>query len=87
MLDLSRGILKIKCIKSGGYILANYGQYQFDEDEEIDLLDTNLPDTIRCDDWWTADNMCRDIGYEIAQLIMAGYFTITERQQPQQFRS
>ena len=85
--EFDDGILKIKCVKPGGYTLTNYGQYHFNEQDEIDLLDTLLPATIRCSDWWTANNICNDNGYEIAQLIIAGYFIITESRKPQKYRS
>jgi len=79
---IDRGVYKIKCVKAGGHTLTNYGQYAFTENEEIDLLDQNLPATIRCVDWWTADNMCRDTGFEIAQLMVAGDFVVVEKRQP-----
>lgn len=76
------GVYKIKCVKPGGHTLINYGQYAFSENEEIDLMDQNLPDTIRCGNWWTANTMCKDQGFEIAQLIAAGDFIITESIMP-----
>lgn len=79
MIGFDLGSYKIKCIKVGGVTLTNYGQYEFSEDEEIDLLDSELPDTIRVGNYLTAQNMCEDIGFEIAQRIQAGEFEITER--------
>ena len=76
------GTYKIECIRPGGYTLTNYGQYSFSENEEIDLMDQNLPDTIRCGSWWTARTMCTDMGYEIAQLIASGDFIVTEATMP-----
>ena len=79
---IDRGVYKIKCVKDGGITLTNYGQYEFDKNDEIDLLDPELPDTIKCLDWHTADNMCLDTGFEIAQRIAAGEFTVTEKRMP-----
>ena len=78
----NKGIYRIKCVKSGGHTLTNYGQLEFEENEELDLLGDATPDAIRAEDWWTADSMCRDTGFEIAQLIAAGDFEITEKIQP-----
>lgn len=78
----TEGVYKIKCVKPGGCTLTNYGQYSFSENEEIDLMDQNLPDTLRCGNWWTARTMCTDTGYEIAQLIEAGGFIVTETAHP-----
>ena len=78
----TEGVYKIKCVKPGGHTLINYGQYSFSENEEIDLMDQNLPDTLRCGNWWTARTMCTDTGYEIAQLIEAGDFIVTETAPP-----
>lgn len=76
------GVYKIKCVNPGGCTLTKYGQYAFSENEEIDLLDPGLPDTIRCSNWWTAKTMCTDTGYEIAQRIVAGEFIVTEATLP-----
>jgi len=76
------GVYRIKCVKVGGVTLANYGQYGFTQDEEIDLLDPTLPATIKCVDWNTADNMCRDVGFEIAQRVVAGEFVVVEKRAP-----
>jgi len=77
-----KGVYKIKCVKAGGHTLTNYGQQAFAENEELDLLDDATPGTIRAADWWTADNMCRDTGFEIAQLIAAGDFEVSEKRRP-----
>lgn len=82
MAEFDKGVYRIKCVKAGGHTLTNYGQKAFTENEELDLLDDATPDTIRAADWWTADNMCRDTGFEIAQLIRDGHFTVAEKRQP-----
>lgn len=79
---MDNGVYKIKCVKAGGHTLTNYGQFAFSEGQEVDLLDAGLPDTIRAGSYWTAENMCRDTGYEIAQLIAAGDFIVVERREP-----
>lgn len=76
------GVYKIKCVKQGGYTLKNYGQKVFAEGEEIDLLDANIPETLRAGSWQTANDMCTDTGFELAQLIAAGYFVVTEKERP-----
>lgn len=82
-----RGTYRIRCVKVGGVTLTHYGQYVFAQDDEIDLLDQGLPATIRCGDWQTADNVCRDVGFEIAQRIVAGEFVVTEKSRPQPMKS
>lgn len=84
-MSLDLGTYKIKCVCQGGYILNGYGQYIFKEGEEIDLMDQSLPETIRCSNWSTADSICKDVGFEIAQLIIAGNFIITEKRPPNIF--
>jgi hypothetical protein len=79
---IDKGTYRIKCVKTGGQILTNYGGYDFAEDAEVDLLDDATPDTLRAGDYWTADNMCRDTGFEIAQRIQAGEFVVVEKRQP-----
>jgi len=75
---VSLGTYKIKCVKVGGYTLTGYGQYAFAENEEIDLLAQTTPTTLRAGNHHTANAMCKDTTYEIAQLITAGDFVITE---------
>lgn len=82
MPELDKGVYRIKCVKAGGHTLTNYGQKHFAENEELDLLDDATPATIRAADWWTADNMCRDTGFELAQLINAGDFEVAEKRRP-----
>jgi hypothetical protein len=82
MPEIDKGVYKIKCVKVGGHTLTKYGQKAFAENEELDLLDDATPATIRAADWWTADNMCRDTGFEIAQLIAAGDFVVVEKRRP-----
>ena len=78
-----KGIYKIKCIKPGGVTLTNYGHFVFAQNEEIDLLDLALPRAIYCANWPTAENMCKDKGFELAQRIAAGEFIITETRKPE----
>lgn len=84
-MSLDLGVYKIKCIHQGGYVLSGYGQYAFEEGEEIDLMNQSLPETIRCSSWSTADNICKDMGFEIAQLIAIGDFIITEKKSPNMY--
>jgi len=72
------GTYKIKCVKVGGHTLTGYGQYAFSENEEIDLLAQSTPPTLRAGTHHTAKAMCEDTTYEIAQLIAAGDFIVTE---------
>lgn len=80
-MDTDPGTYKIKCVNAGGYVLSGYGQYAFDEGEEVDLVSPETPVSLRAQ-WNTADTMCRDQGFEIAQLIAAGIFIVTERRRP-----
>ena len=81
-MSLDLGVYKIQCANPSGCTLANYGQFSFSDGYEIDLMDQTLPETIRCGDWYTADNMCRDTGFEMAQLIQSGDLIVTERTPP-----
>lgn len=72
-----RGDIVIKCIKTGGYTMTNYGQYAWAQDEEKSLFDPALPDTIRTADYSTAKRMVTDTNYELAQQVVAGNFEIT----------
>ena len=69
--ELTRGIYIIKCIKQGGLVLTTYGQYSFEENEVLDLLHPDVPDTLKAADYWVAHNMCVDPGFELAQHILA----------------
>ena len=72
----------IRCIKSGGVTLTNYGQKYFAEEEELDLLNELAPSTIKASDFSTASNMCEDSGFELAQRIASGEFIIVLRIRP-----
>ena len=77
------GTYKIKCVKNGGLTLANYGQYSFAQDEEIDLLAKTTHIAIRAGTYHTACMMCNDPALEIASLINAGDLVITENMPPE----
>jgi len=79
---LMKGSFVIKCVKAGGYTMNGYGGYAWAEDEQQDLVDAALPDTLRAGDYWTARNMCRDPALELAQQISAGDFVVVEERQP-----
>lgn len=82
MPEPDKGVYRIKCVKPGGHTLTKYGAQIFAENEELDLVADSTPSAIRAADWWTADNMCRDTGYELAQLIVAGHFEVVEKRRP-----
>ena len=71
----------VKCVKPGGDTLALYG-FAADEGQEFDLLDPATSESIRVSDFWTADNMCRDLGFELAQKIAAGHWQVVLARQP-----
>jgi len=77
-----KGSFIIKCVKAGGYTMTGYGGYSWAENEQQNLVDDALPDTLRAGDYWTARNMCRDPARELAQRIEAGDFIVVEEQQP-----
>jgi len=79
---MNPGVYKIKCLKAGGYTLTNYGQYTFSENEELDILDTATPDTLRAGSYNTAILMCEDTTYELAQLIASGDFSVVQKTPP-----
>ncbi len=82
-----KGQYKIKNVSGRRLQLRGYGQYNFEVDEEIDLLDPAVPSTLRAADWHTAQNM---VGYarvrrppiyavyELAQRIESGDLEVTE---------
>ncbi len=72
----------IKCVKAGGHTLTAYGQYSFDEGEELDLLDAAVPETLRAGSWSIAQSMCEDPAAEIAELITAGHFEVVSSKPP-----
>jgi hypothetical protein len=82
MITFDRGIFRIKCVKTGGHTLTGYGAYAFAENEELDLLGSSVPATLRCLEWSIAQNMCSNPNLEIAQLITAGDFMIVESRKP-----
>ncbi len=79
---VDKGTYRIKCVKPNGQTLTGYDGYDFAEGAEVDLLDDATSATLRAGDYWIADNMCRDIGFEIAQRIQAGEFVVVEKKQP-----
>lgn len=80
MIDM--GTYKVKCIDQNGVALSTLGGYTFAYEDEIDLLDPNLSGNIRCSNWSTADTLCRDSAFELAQMIEAGRLEVTEQRRP-----
>lgn len=72
----------VRCLKPGGDTLVTYST-SADQGEEIDLLDPGTPDNIRAGGYWTAENMCCDLGFELAQKIARGDWAVIEKRQPQ----
>lgn len=71
----------VKCVKPGGDTLALYS-FSATEGQVVDLLDPTTPDNIRAVDYYTADNMCRDTGFELAAKIQSGLWVIVEKRKP-----
>ena len=72
-----RGEVRVKCVKVGGVTLAEYGNYTFVENDELDLLDEVVtPDQIRAPCYATAHTMVTDPACELTQRIAAGEFTV-----------
>ena len=82
---MDTGIYKIKCMKAGGLALEMYSGFALEEGQEIDLVNDDLPETIKCNDWWTADVLCRDPNLEIAQLIVSGDIVVIDSRKPDLF--
>lgn len=85
------GEISIKNISGGALQLTNYGQYTFAVDEEINLLDSALPDTLRAADYPNALNMVgcatptkapHHTDYELAQRIVANELAVTVNRRP-----
>ena len=70
------GTYRIKCVKSGGYIMQGYGGYDWEEGEVLDLLASDTPATLRANSFQTARDMCTDQSLELAQRIQAGDFEL-----------
>ena len=81
-MDRLTGEYRIKCVKAGGYTMTKYGGYTWGQDEEQNLLESGLPDTLRAGTFSTAKNMCEDTTYELAQGIVAGHFEVVNKRQP-----
>lgn len=72
----------IKCVKPGGDTLALYGNFAATEGQVINLLDAGTDDRIRAGGYWTAQNMCEDVGFELAQKIKAGTWQLVSKREP-----
>jgi len=90
-LDRLKGCLKIKNVSGSILTLTEYGQYEFAVDEELNLLDEVVPNTLRAADYYTAQNMVgrASVGkapsyttYELAQKINAGQLAVIEDRLP-----
>jgi hypothetical protein len=75
------GEYRIKCVKQGGETVPIY-DYGALEGEELDLLDPELPDTLRAADYQTACNMCEDVGFPLAQRIADGSWVLVRKRAP-----
>jgi hypothetical protein len=82
----SFGVYKLKCVKTGGVVLANYHNYPLAKDEEIDLLDQGLSVNIKFTDFNAARNACEDSGFELAQRIAAGELVVLKVEPPDDLR-
>ena len=80
--DLARGMYVIRCVKDGGLTLTEYGQYEFGDEEDVNLLNPEVPETLRANDYWVAHVMCTDTGFELAQRISAGELEIVKTIKP-----
>lgn len=78
---MSSGKYVVKCLKSGGDTLLTYG-YTALQNQEVDLLDPSTPDNLRAGGYLTAENMCMDIGFELAQKIASGDWAVVEKVLP-----
>ena len=68
-----RGEVRIKCVKVGGITLADYGNYVFAENDELDLLDEAVtPVQILASTYSAAHTMVTDPACELTQRIAAG---------------
>ncbi|HSC28981.1 MAG TPA: hypothetical protein VLD67_17025 [Vicinamibacterales bacterium] len=72
----------VKCIKPGGDTLSTYGDFAATQDQSIDLLADSTPDSLRAGSYWTAQTMCEDPGFELAQKIAAGTWQVVSKRQP-----
>lgn len=79
---MDMGNFIVKCVKVGGDTLSTYG-FAASQGQEVDLLDPATPDNIRAFDYWTAENMCRDTGFELAQKIVAGHWQVVSKRMPE----
>ncbi len=70
------GEVKIKCVKTGGVTMTNYGAYIFAENDELDLLDPATADQIRAPNYACAHTMITDPACELTVRIAAGEFVI-----------
>ena len=71
----------VKCVKPGGDTLTTYS-FAAAQDQVVDLLDAGTPANLRAGSYWTAQTMCEDTGFELAQKIAAGSWQIITRRQP-----
>ena len=74
----------VKCVKPGGDTLALYG-FAATENQVVDLLDAGTPANIRAGSFWTAQTMCEDVGFELAQKIRDGLWVVVTRREPEPF--
>lgn len=90
-LEAIRGSIFIKNISGEILTLVNYGQYEFAVDEELNLLDDAVPDTLRAGEFETAKNMIgyaevdrdpKHVLYELGQLISEGKLKVTNTIDP-----
>jgi hypothetical protein len=81
MMAIDVGEYVVKCVKPGGDTLALYN-FAATEGQVIDLLDAGTDEKIRAGGFWTAQNMCEDLGFELAQKIVAGTWFVVVRREP-----
>jgi len=78
------GSYRLRCVRPGGVVLAQYHDYTLAQDSEIDLLDQSLSTTIRFSQFESADVACKDSGFELARRIAAGDLVVVETTSPEE---
>lgn len=75
------GEYTVKCVKPGGDTLATYS-FTATQDQVVNLLDEATPANLRAGSYWTAQTMCEDTGFELAQKIRDGLWQLVSKRQP-----